>query len=109
MVKYEQFTRALDNIKKCSEWQDKLYELKIDTIEAPINELIDNYIGFIGSMLGDTDGYIYWWIYDCDWGTNHSKVWNSADDDDYVELKTYKDLYDFLVGIKEEHNGSKKG
>lgn len=104
MVKYKQFESAMKAIKECRSWIDNVYkDYKITLLGTPIIDIINSYVNYLEASFDDIDGYVSWWIYNCEYGKYSATVV----DPDGTEraIKTDKDLYDLLVRIKEERNG----
>jgi hypothetical protein len=107
MVSYKRFKSSIDRIVKYSNWVDSVYDdYKISLLETPAMDILDSYIGFIEASFDDTDGYVSWWIYECECGKYEARV--TEPDGTEKIIKTDKDLYDLLVEIKEEHDERKK-
>lgn len=104
MVNYKQFKNAIETIKECRDWIDNMHkDYKITLLGTPIVDTINSYVNFLEASFGDTDGYISWWIYNCEYGKYSATVVEPNGTE--KAIKTDKDLYELLVEIMEERNG----
>lgn len=100
MLSLEEFTYLIDKYQGYTEFQDKLYDLGIDTIN---NEWVDftykmvrKYMEVYFTDLGwDT---IEWWIDEPD---NRVVYFTDLSGEHELHLNTVSDLYDFLLSDKE--------
>lgn len=113
---FEEFVKALDEIKKAREVYDKFYKLSRE-----YNDVLGDYdppmpTGYflaeelIGKALGlGEDDIVSWWIGESEWGEKF--VEGSIEDDSLPEdhkyhkpvLKTYEDLYEYCLFLGEEY------
>jgi hypothetical protein len=97
---YDNFHKAIENIKRFIQEQDKLKSVlqaisPTGTCVVEIgNEFIDNYIDLIEQALGNEYGLVSWFIFDNEFGQKNMIV--TFDGKEYI-ISSIRDIYDFIM------------
>lgn len=97
---YENFYKAIENIKRFIQEQDKLNSVlqAISPTGTGVveigNEFIDNYIDLIELAIGHEYGLVSWFVIDNEFGQKNMIV--TLDRKEYV-ISSIRDIYDFIM------------
>lgn len=99
----EQFIKLMSEIIKYNKKLDELYE-SVDDLFGGCDTLMyktsmDGIIKIISEIVGDEDEWIFWYMYDNDYGGGNNKVFIEGKE---VPLKTLEDLWNVIQVIKGE-------
>jgi hypothetical protein len=100
MMTYENFHKAIQNLKRFTTEQDKLKSVLqvisptgTDVVEFG-NQFIDDYIDVVEQALGHEYGLVSWFVFDDEFGQKNMIVMH--DRKEYV-ISTIRDIYDFIM------------
>jgi hypothetical protein len=100
MITYEQFHRAIENLKRFTTEQDKLKSVL--QVISPTgtgvvefgNQFIDDYIDLIELALEHEYGLVSWFIFDNEFGQKNLVI--NFHGIEYV-ISSIRDIYDFIL------------
>lgn len=93
----EDLDEKIDEIIKFIGVENKIVDLLFDCH----NKIVDNIMEGFGDVEFIND-YISWWIFDCNYGTENTEIYNAETDDKIDNLKSAKRLYNYLIRINKE-------
>jgi hypothetical protein len=97
---YEQFHRAIEDLKRFTAEQDKLksvLQVISPTGTAAVefgNQFIDDYIDLLEQALGNEYGLVSWFVFDNEFGQKNMIV--TFDGKEYI-ISSIRDIYDFIM------------
>ena len=105
------FVKIINELKAVRELQENIDELMskakdninhdfMNAASLMINHE-DIVVELLEDIMDDDGGWISWWIYDCDFGENHTEIYNN-NDEVMADIKTAEDLYNYLIELCEE-------
>lgn len=99
----EQFIKLMSEIIKYNKELDELYK-SVDDLFGGCDTLMyktsmDGIIKIISEIVGDKDEWIFWYMYDNDYGRGNNKVFIDGKE---VPLKTLEDLWEVIQNLKGE-------
>ena len=118
MISKNKFVSIMNALKEADELQDKINELMQNARDNIRNDFMnaggmmichtDIVIELLGDMFLDADEYIPWWIYDTNYGKDHTEIFWTFDGENsqpkvIADIKTAEDLYDFLINEMKEN------
>lgn len=95
----EQFVKLMNEIIEYNKKLDKIYE-GVDSLFGGCDTLMyktsmDRILKVISEIVGDKDEWIFWYMYDNDYGMGNNTVFI---DDKYISVKSVEDLWDVIKG-----------
>ena len=106
----KEFVDIINSLKAATELKDNINELMKKAKDNIENDFMngaalminhqDIVVDLLIKLMNDTEGYIWWWIYDTNYGKSRTRIYN-MDDSVLVDLKTAEILYDFLLKHEE--------
>lgn len=107
MLTKNEFVHVIENMKEVDDFYDDFYEVtrkhgiggmdSFDDMHCKMSSLLGD---VLISMFDDTDHYLDWWLWDCEYGSDHADVcWvdEKTGEKKSVNLDTPEKLYDFLI------------
>lgn len=99
MLAFADFENILNRVKK---FWDRLTEINtvtdgcVNAWEMTNGGCIDDVLYLLQQMLGDTEEWLSYWVYDLEWGTEYKPGCVKEADGSNIKLETMRELYDFL-------------
>jgi len=104
MISKESFIKMMDALQKQEEFDreahNKLGEIFTDFEGYYGNDLINIFPEILGDEMGDKDDWIFYFMYDLDYGTAYKEGDIAEKDGTIIDLSTAEKLYDFLIKEK---------
>jgi len=106
-MEYEQFKSIIEQLKALSECQDGLYKFcrqfnknNREELEISFPSAISICVELLEYIFDDAtfDGWISYYIFELNYGKDYKPGMIVDKDGSEIELKTTRQLYDFLVG-----------
>jgi hypothetical protein len=105
MISKDEFLNAIDAIRTHEMFAYDVYNVcskhnvNMDyCVFEPSNNLVSVVVDLLTNGMNDTDEYISWWLFDCDFGKYNNTVVVKGDNvDESYDLDSAEKLYDFLV------------
>lgn len=99
MIDFETFKKAIETIEKYDEKDQKLHDLVGEGIGTYSCDMISIMVKLLGSHFnGDVDDWIGWWLWECNYGTEHY-IYNEKDSDEDISLSDIEVFYNFLLNL----------
>jgi len=103
MIDFDTFKKTIKIIKDYDEKDQKLHDLVGEGIGTYSCNIISVVIELLSKHLDNDDCWLSWWIWECNYGTEHC-LYNEKDSDEDIDLSDIRVFYDFLVSLKKKDN-----
>lgn len=98
MVSYEMFEKTIKGIIKYNEWCNKIEGLQINLIDSPAYSIISITTCLLEEQMDDREGFISWWMWECDFGKNEPYVCIADEKGEkMLTIDTISKLYELIV------------
>ena len=98
----EQFIKYMGIIHKRYDTLDMLY-YDLEKLTGVVSDRIINdtsiepMVDMLAEWVGDTDGWLYWYIFEKEWG-NRYELYATDKDGNILPSETYEDIWELIKG-----------